>query len=284
MFCAERGFDPLCVPIDTVLHFLTTLFNQGLGHSAINTARSALSAVLQPMGGKTVGSHPKIVRFMKGVFELRTPLPRHNNFWDVSILLKHLENQEDGELGLKDLTLKLCALMLLTSAQRLQTIHLIKASNILWHNSECTILLTDKLKSTHPGFDQKEIKFHKFQKNPKLCVIKCLKEYLERTEPLRRKHCDQLFLCYRPPHGAASKDTLARWMKSLLYKVGIQDFGPHSFRGASSSAMAKSGVPIDDILKSAGWSSAQTFQKFYNKPIGKKPVDNNSILNYYKKI
>ena len=48
--------------------FLTKLFDEGLGYSAINTARSAISAVTLWV----VGSHPQITWFLKGVFELQT--------------------------------------------------------------------------------------------------------------------------------------------------------------------------------------------------------------------
>ena len=58
-----------------VLDFLTELFDDGLGYSAINTARSAISAVTQT----AVGSCPQVIRFLKGVFELRTPLPKYTH-------------------------------------------------------------------------------------------------------------------------------------------------------------------------------------------------------------
>ena len=75
-------------------------------------------------------------------------------------------------------------------------------------------------------------------------------------------------------------------MKSALSCAGIQDFGAHSFRGASSSAMLKSGVSLEEILKTAGWAKATTFQKFYNKPLERKDVlhklqKTESILNYF---
>ena len=76
-------------------------------------------------------------------------------------------------------------------------------------------------------------------------------------------------LCYARPHGPASKDSVARWLKMVLREAGTEDFAPHSFRGAASSAMLKGGMTLDDILKSAGWTNAITFQKFYNRPVMK---------------
>ena len=47
-------------------------------------------------------------------------------------------------------------------------------------------------------------------------------------------------------------------------------FKPHSTRAASTSAASNASVSLDDTLHTAGWSSASTFAKFYNKPIVKE--------------
>jgi len=66
----------------------------------------------------------------------------------------------------------------------------------------------------------------------------------------------------------ATKDTIARWLKTVLIHAGITNFAPQGFRGASSSAVLKSGVAVQDILKVAGWSKVSTFKRFYNKFLG----------------
>lgn len=274
-----------------VLMFLTDLFESGLGYSAINTAKSAISAVLCIDDVKTVGSHPEIIRFMKGVYELRTPLPKYCETWDVSVVLSYLEGLDENQnLPLKDLTLKLCALLLLTSAQRVQTIHLIRLSLVNFHKDGCSIYFVDKLKHSKPGKAQTVLRFPKLLEKEKLCVVACLQAYIEKTKDIRQG-TDKLLLCYCKPHGPASKDTVARWVKSVLTNAGIQGFGPHSFRGASSSAMVESGVSLQDVLKSAGWSNASTFRKYYYKPVAEKtkPLKEsvpakNSLLRYFSTV
>ena len=54
------------ISLATVLDFLTSLFENGLGYSSINTARSALSALGLMFDNVLVGVHPLVVRFMKG--------------------------------------------------------------------------------------------------------------------------------------------------------------------------------------------------------------------------
>ena len=280
-FCSQRDQNPLQVSVTVVLDFLTGLFAMGLGYSALNTARSALSAVIRTDSGRTIGTHPAVVRFMKGVFELRTPTSRYQKTWDVSILLSYFKDKEANSLlTLKDLTMKLCALLLLTTAQILQTVLLMKLSCIQVNENGYSICFVDKLKTSRPGFQQPPLQLSRYS-DEKLCVVKCLKEYILRTADLRST--DQLILCYQYPHGPASKDSISRWMKSLLNSAGIHNFGPHSFRGATSSAMLKSGISLEVILKTAGWAKASTFHKFYNKPLENKckAQKANSILNFF---
>ena len=86
-----RKIDPLKFNANFVLEFLVDLFDSGIGYSCINTARSALSAILCQNSGVTVGKSPFIKRFMKGVFQLRPTLPHYNFIWDVKIVLDYLE-------------------------------------------------------------------------------------------------------------------------------------------------------------------------------------------------
>jgi hypothetical protein len=99
-------------------------------------------------------------------------------------------------------------------------------------------------------------------------VVTVLKHYLAQTKSLRGDE-NLLFISYRRPHEKVSKDTIARWIRTVLYKSGVDTtrFKPHSTRAASASAANSLNVPITDILAMAGWSSEKTFQKCYNKPI-----------------
>ena len=74
----------------------------GLGYSAINTARSALSSVIMLGHNTTFGEHPLVTRFLKGIFELKPSLPRYSVIWDVGTVLKYLQSLP----GIKESTLK----------------------------------------------------------------------------------------------------------------------------------------------------------------------------------
>lgn len=145
-FCTEKHADPMSSSINLILDFLATLFNSGIGYSGINTARSALSSFLMLNGQVSVGNNTLVKRFMRGIFLLKPSLPRYNFTWDVSIFLHYLQTLINDSLTLKQMTLKLCALLSLLTAQRLQSIHLIDKRNILFSNSVVKIRIGDLAK------------------------------------------------------------------------------------------------------------------------------------------
>ena len=65
------------------IEFLTSLFHLGLGYSALNTAPSALSAVMKINDNISFGEQPLVCRFIKGVFQLKPALPKYTHIWDV---------------------------------------------------------------------------------------------------------------------------------------------------------------------------------------------------------
>ena len=57
---------------------------------------------------------------------------------------------------------------------------------------------------------------------------------------------------------------------------------PHSTRSASCSAAAKCNVPIDTILRTAGWTRDNVFRKFYNRSVSNDDSFSKSILSKTK--
>ena len=44
-------------------------------------------------------------------------------------------------------------------------------------------------------------------------------------------------------------------------------FKPHSIRAACTSKAKKGGIPLQVIVKTAGWANAKVFSKHYDKPV-----------------
>jgi hypothetical protein len=122
-YCGEQTINPFSPTIEEGINFLAVLYKQGIGYSAINAARSALSSIIILSNNTTFGTHPLVGRFLKGVFESRPALPKHNNILDVRTVLEYLRTLHPLEtVTLKMLTLKLTMILALISAQRGQTL------------------------------------------------------------------------------------------------------------------------------------------------------------------
>jgi hypothetical protein len=65
LLCDKRKINSVCPTLNQVLEFLNSLFESGLSYSAINSARSALSAYGINFNHVPVGSNAIIIRFMK---------------------------------------------------------------------------------------------------------------------------------------------------------------------------------------------------------------------------
>lgn len=269
LFCNEKHCNQYSTSINIILEFLQSLVDQGLGYNSINSARSALSLIVAPIDKETVGNHHLVTRFLKGVFQSKPPTPKYNAIWDPADILTTINNMNINEqLSLSDLSKKLVSLLMLTTGQRVQTIHSIRRSCITFTKTGVTITIPDLLKTSAPGRSQPIIQLDWYKHNSKLCVVKTLKEYVTKTAPLTQS--DELWITFIKPFKNASKATLARWLKDMLSiaQVDTSQYTAHSFRHASTSTALKAGVNIDVIFKNAGWSNrSSVLNKFYNKPI-----------------
>ena len=54
-----------------------------------------------------------------------------------------------------------------------------------------------------------------------------------------------------------------------LAGIDVRKYSVHSTRAASVSAAKRASLNVDDILRTAGWSSEYCFARHYNKPIAK---------------
>ena len=251
------------------LGFLMALHNKGLSYSTIGTARSALSNVIVSGECENFGTHSLVSRFMKSVFLQNKPLPKYDCTWDVAVVLKYLETlYPHSDITLKNLTLKLVMIILLVSGQRGQTVHLMDLSSMEMADNTCRFHITEHIETSKPGASAPIILIKQYPKNAKICPVRTLRDYLSRTN-LLRGGASQLFISFQKPYKPVTRQTISRWVNTLMTDAGLDTtrFHPHSTRAASTSKAHKKATPIDVIMSTAGWAKASTFQKFYNKPI-----------------
>ena len=253
-FCVEKDVNVLQPSLPQACRFLRCLATSGLGYGALNTARCALSTILPTFGCQSFGTHPYVCWIIKGSYERNPPKARYSHFWDVNKVFNLLKDWgPSSKLSLNQLSMKVTMLLLLVSSQRGQTIKNLSTEGIIVESEKVIFKMKSLLKHNRLGDRLEVIEFKAFAECKRLCVVRCLKEYLKRTEKERRH--SQLLLSFVRPFGPISRDTLARWTLRVLAYAGIdtERYGGHSTRGASTSAAKRLGVPINLILKQASW-------------------------------
>ena len=111
-------------------------------------------------------------------------------------------------------------LLCLPAGQRCQTVHALGIDYIDLSESKCIFVINHILKNTKPGTHIKSLEYFAFEEDEQLCVISNLNAYLARTKPLRKQY-SQLLISYVKPNKPVAQSTVARWIKSVLLKAGI---------------------------------------------------------------
>ncbi|XP_074107217.1 uncharacterized protein LOC141532667 [Cotesia typhae] len=262
----QASEDPFEVLISKTLKFLSERFEQGIGHSALNAARAALSLI----SSIDIANNALVTRFIKGTYKMRPSLPKYHSTWDVDPVLEKLASFFPlDSLSLKDLSNKLIVLLALGTAHRAQTLAF-KVTNIEILESRIEIRIPDRIKTSRRGVPQPLLKVPFFTEKPELCVAKTLIKYLEVTKKLRID-TDTLFISFNKPHGPVKSEAISRWIRAALISFGVdKKFTAHSTRHASTSKAYERGVSVQEIKKVAGWSpTSQIFATFYKQPCRK---------------
>lgn len=251
------------------MQFLTDQFDQGLQYRTVNTLRSAISMTHPDVDNQPVGSHPLLSRLLKGMFNARPPAPRYSISWDVSTVIDYLGTCPTDSLSVLALARKLATLMALTNADRCSDLAALDRDYLRVTPSgvEFTVVRLTKTRTAGPP---RTACYPAFTDNAEVCPVATLHSYISKTACLvgSLDHPRPLFITSRKPTRRARPGTLGRWIKDTLKQAGIDTdtFSAHSTRGSSTSYAHTKGVPINEILKVANWSSRSTFERFYHRP------------------
>ncbi|MPC68270.1 hypothetical protein E2C01_062468 [Portunus trituberculatus] len=111
---------------------------QGRSYSSMNSIQSAVSAIAS-VQGQPAEQHPLVSRFLKGVFLERPSLSRCRTTWDPDLIFRHLQKLgPNNALSPIQLSRKLVIIMLLTSGQRGEALHLLDIRNMYVSASRVT--------------------------------------------------------------------------------------------------------------------------------------------------
>ena len=93
----------------------------------MNSYRSAISLLVGPEMAKD----DRMMRFFRGLNNLRPSEPIYDTTWDPKIVLDHISSLPNNkEISIRDLGKKLTTLLVLLTAHRMQTFSLIEKKNI----------------------------------------------------------------------------------------------------------------------------------------------------------
>ena len=131
--------------------------------------------------------------------------------------------------SLKDLTLKTVFLVTLASAKRVSEIHAI--SKDFSHSDDWSKVILEPVasfvaKTQDPSKDDRRfgafgipaIPKDERGRRSKLCPVRAIKEYWDRTEKVKRS-TNKLFINPQKADRVISKNTISFWIRELIYKA-----------------------------------------------------------------
>lgn len=250
------------------------MFGQGRQYRTVAGYRSALSMSLPAVEGVPVGQHGVIRRVVKGMFHRRPPMPRYTVTWDVAVVLEHLRQAgSNASLSLRLLTLKTCMLLALASPRRQSELSRLELSRMARSTDEVVFTLPGLAKGQRQGQPARRYTYPVHPTEPALCPVAALDAYVQATAGHRGGQ-QRVFLSYRRPHRPVTASTVARWLVTVLGAAGVDTdcFRAHSTRSAATSAAARGGASVNDILEAGDWASARTFRRFYHRELSPLPA------------
>ena len=112
-YCAEKNIIYYSPTVEQFLNFFTELFDQGVSHSVLISAKSAVAHVLR-MKYQHIPRQPSVIKHFKGSFNLRPQLPKLSFVWDVQNMFDLFRTLGDNsQISGKHLSQKLLILLLL---------------------------------------------------------------------------------------------------------------------------------------------------------------------------
>ena len=215
-----------------------------------------------------------IYRYVQGVFNRNPPIKKSMKTWDIDIALDYFKaSGSNNELPLNDLAgkISLSLLILLSRMCRIGEVAQLDLKHMEQTQGRLTFTLPKPTKTftvDKCGSYEKNLQtlFVDSFPEPELCPYSAIMAYLSRTAGLRGS-VTKLFLLCNSSLKAASPTMLSCWTKMVMSKAGLGKLKIHPGRSAATSCALLLGLPMECILKQAGWHSGNTFIDYYLKPL-----------------
>ncbi|KAL0189502.1 hypothetical protein M9458_016601, partial [Cirrhinus mrigala] len=230
-WCSSHGKDPRNCGIKSVLSFLQEGLDRHLSASTLKVHVAAISANHDLVGGRSVGKHHLIIRFLRGARRLNPPRSHLIPSWDLAVVLQGLQQDPFEPLQsveLDALSFKTALLTALTSIKRVGDLQAlsVNSSCLEFGPADSHVVLRPRpgyvpKVPTTPFRDQvvtlQALSSQEDDPNlTLLCPVRALRIYMERTQPFRRS--EQLFVCYggQQKGKAVSKQRISHWLVNAI--------------------------------------------------------------------
>ena len=212
--------------------------------------------------------------FIRALKILRPDQPSQDPHWNLNKVLKYIDEEMPDHLSDEELLRKTAFLLLLASGMRISELHACLRTEV-----SCKFTADNFLQlSHHPLFlakNEAPTKRWKFKvikplisrdgNINKLCPVTSLKTYLGRSSI----KTGRLFRSTNKAAKELTKNQLSTEVCKLIIKADPGTRAKvHDVRSyASSTSLATTMITPTELAESIGWSSPQTFYKFYRKAI-----------------
>jgi len=287
-WCKRKQVDPYKASVGDVADFFTEVFKDGGSVNSVRSCRSAVKAIHKGFpGGYTVSSSPLLQDLIKGMFHIRPPQRSLVPRWDLPRALQLLAKppfEPMNRASTADIARKTAFLIATASGRRVSDIQALStADNHISFTKDAVHLLPRAgylAKNQSLSFTPKHIILPDLRKasgsadEGPWCPLRALRYYLDRTQPYRLKE-DHLFLTVQKPFRAASKQTISRWIVSVIkesisseeLQLSGTHIRAHDLRSQASAWALYRGASLQDIIEAMAWSSSSTFQTTYLKDV-----------------
>lgn len=282
-WCEEQAVNPPSAPLHKVVDFFIHLFDKGLALPTIRAYRSAIAVVHRGFpDGTIISNAPTLTKLFKAFFLKRPPSRKLLPSWSLPKVLDALAKspfEPMASASLFNVTCKTAFLLAIASGQRRSILHALSTApgHIRWERDGVRLTPRPDFVAKNQTESSRPVEivirpltaFSSVDDDKLWCPVRALKWYLGRTKGHRRH--EQLFLTCKEPYSPASRDSVSRWLVSAIKAAGsdVLPTNPHAHdtRGISASWALFAGVPQEDILKAAYWSSPNSFIAYYLRDI-----------------
>ncbi len=302
----QAHFDLATCTVSDVLSFLQYRLDSGSLPSTLKVYVAAIASFRYLQGEQSIGRDAMVVSFLKRAKRLHPPRPPSVPPWDLEVVLRALSQppfEPLTSIGFK-LSLKTTLLLALASAKRIGDLHAFSVDSdcIRFGSGDCCVTLRPRLgyvpKSLSKPFRTQKVSLlalssesspsRSADAQTSVCPVRALRIYIDRSASFRQS--DQLFVCYGgfTKGRAMSKQKLSHWIVDAIMAAYTSQFlecplhiRAHSTRAIASPRAWSRGMSIQDICLAAGWSSQNTFARFYKLDVQSLASQVLSVSNWF---